>query len=63
MHTDEYKLESEKSMLNLTKVEYFKTFWYLNDENDTKGNQVIYYFINCSIVTKYCLSITKKWVE
>ena len=61
--THEYKLESKTSMLNLFKSRFLTHFWYLNVENDTKGNQVIYYFIYYSIVTQYCLSITKKWVE
>ena len=69
MHTHEYKLESKKNMLNLFKMDFLTPeydiifrFWYLNVENETKSNQVIYYFIYSSRDIQYCFSITIKWV-
>ena len=56
-------------MLNLLKngfltheFDIFFHFWYLNVENDTKCNQVVYCFIYSLKDTQYFLSITKKLV-
>ena len=40
----------------------FFHFWYLNVENDTKINQVLYYLIYSSRDPQYYLSKTKKCV-
>ena len=53
-------------MLNLFKMDFltpeydiFFRFWYLNVENETKRNQVIYFFIDSSRDIQYCFIITK----